>query len=143
MTFDIPWDYCVSKGNKKQKWSGNRIALTEKYRASKHAVHMIALCHAQEIGWKPIEKGMSVSVAFVVHFPSGRQRDPANYTENILDALEGVAYENDNQVVEMSVLLAGYDKENARIKVVVTDLNRPMPLLPSRQPKSRRQPKAQ
>ena len=143
MIFSIPFEYRVSKGAKKTKWSGNRVALSARYRNAKHNAHMTALVQAREVGWKPIPKGTGVVVKFFVHFPSGVQRDPINYTECLLDALEGVAYDNDSQVIDSEVHFEGYDKENPRIVVGVNEANRPIPLPPSRQPKSRRQPKVQ
>lgn len=133
--FTIPFRYCVSKRDKIQKWSGNRIALSDRYRDAKANAHIIALSQARERGWVPFPNGAAVGVEFVVYFPSGRQKDPANYTEVLLDALEGVAYENDRQVIEMCVKLAGYDKERPHISVRVWGLNRSLPVPPSRRAK--------
>ena len=136
--FTIPWEYCVSKRDKIMKRRDGSIALTDRYRDAKENAHVWALAQAREKGWQPIPKALAVGVEFVVYFPSGRQKDPANYTESLLDSLEGVAYEDDRQVIEMCVKLAGFDAKNPHISIRVWELSRAMPVPPSRQAKRRR-----
>jgi len=96
---------------------------------------MHALAQAREVSWKPIPVALGVRVLFSVWFPSGNQKDPINYTENLLDALEGIAYENDSQAIEVVVILEGYDKADPRIEVIVEPTDRARPVPPSRQKK--------
>jgi len=133
MKFTIPFDQCASKRDKIKKWSGNRIALTDRYRNAKHDAHLTAYAQARERRWTAIPAERGVRVEFTVYFPSGRQKDPANYTEVLLDALEGVAYENDSQVIDMCVRLGGYDRDDPRVEIVVEESSRERPRPPSRQ----------
>lgn len=132
MEFIIPFDCCVSKRDKIIQ-RGNRIVLTERYKNAKRDAHMHALSQAMAEGWKPIPSHKAVEIDFFIWFPSGLQKDPINYTENLLDALEGVAYENDRQCTRVGVMLVGYDKMHPRIEIEVRKSAIPLPVPPSKQ----------
>lgn len=50
-------------------------------------------------------------------FPDKRKRDAGNYRKLITDALSGLCYEDDSQLVAETWERAGYDKVNPRIEI--------------------------
>ena len=48
----------------------------------------------------PFPKGVPLSVTIELHFSDRRKRDIDNYDKATLDALKGIAYEDDSQIIE-------------------------------------------
>ena len=58
-------------------------------------------------------------VRAAIYFPDARRRDIDNVGKSVCDALNGVLYVDDSQIVELH-LLKFIDRENPRIDVTVT-----------------------
>jgi len=71
--------------------------------------------------WKgpKLEGDIRVSVTF--YFATKRKRDLDNQNKLILDALTGIAYEDDSQIAEM-YLRRAYDKARPRIELAAGSL---------------------
>jgi Holliday junction resolvase RusA-like endonuclease len=63
-----------------------------------------------------LEGDISVSVTF--YFATKRKRDLDNQNKLVLDALTGIAYEDDSQIAELHLKRA-YDKSRPRMEVMV------------------------
>ncbi len=57
-------------------------------------------------------------VEISLFFKDKRKHDVDNFSKLALDSLEGIVYENDNQIQELLVRKY-YDKENPRVKIEV------------------------
>ena len=66
---------------------------------------------------KPLQGELSVSVRFF--FATKRKRDLDNQNKLILDALSGIAYEDDSQISTLT-LVRGYDTARPRIEVHIS-----------------------
>ena len=55
-------------------------------------------------------------------FGTKRKHDVDNYNKLILDALSGLVYEDDKQIIELTVR-KGYDKKNPRAEVKIEFIN--------------------
>lgn len=65
---------------------------------------------------KPLKRDLKLSID-IFHYDR-RKRDIDNYNKLVLDAMEGLVYENDHQIIELCIRKY-YDKENPRILVIV------------------------
>ena len=62
-----------------------------------------------------------LSVEVRLFFGDRRRRDWDNYHKLTMDALEGIAWEDDSQI-KKALVTVGYDKGNPRVEVEVTRL---------------------
>lgn len=115
--FDLPWDHIVSKNRKYTVTRGGRVILTAQYRDAKEALNLIGMSQYKD---DPIEG--DVKIRFDVFVPDNRRRDVFNVTQIIMDALEGIAYNDDKQIKDGRVINVGLDKDNPRVEVTVTEL---------------------
>ena len=90
-----------------------RNILSKRYRECKEAL-------AWEIAseWQNEPLSTPVTLNILQYFGDKRKRDIDAYIKVLLDSMEGIVYENDNQVNEMHVYKE-YDKENPRVIVQV------------------------
>lgn len=87
----FPWPILVSVNAR----AGGMVGWTSKeYREARDAMHHSA--QAQNV-W-PMLHG-PVELAVYYHVPDNRRRDCSNLDKAVMDALEGVVYEDDTQVV--------------------------------------------
>ena len=87
----------------------NRIVVTDEARAYKQEIGLLLRrVHALT---------KDVSVNFTVFRPS-RRGDLDNYNKVMLDALQGLAYVNDNQIIEIHSFRDD-DKNNPRVEFLV------------------------
>lgn len=56
-------------------------------------------------------------------FGDKRRRDIDNYNKLILDAMEGIVYKDDKQIKDLHITKE-YDKENPRVEIWVSALNK-------------------
>lgn len=89
----------------------NRIVVTDEARAYKEEIRLLLR------GIVPILN--DVAVNFTVFRPS-RRGDLDNYNKVMFDALQGLAYVNDNQIVEIHSFRED-DKNNPRVEFLVND----------------------
>lgn len=68
--------------------------------------------------WKGEPLTEDLEIGIKIYFGTKRKSDWDNFHKLSMDALEGVVFENDNQIRKATVEL-GYDKENPRIEVEI------------------------
>ena len=74
--------------------------------------------HQAKQQWRqPILEDELVVVA-ELYFGDKRKRDVDNFNKLWMDALEGVVYQNDSQIRQLTVI-KNYDKENPRIEIQI------------------------
>lgn len=95
--------------NRYWKIYNNRIVVTEEARAYKETIRLLL---AQCVPLKG-----DVCVNFTVFRPAHRG-DLDNYNKVMFDALQGIAYDNDNQIVEIHSFRED-DKDNPRVEFYV------------------------
>lgn len=61
---------------------------------------------------------LSVEMEITLFFKDKRRRDVDNYNKLVLDALEGIAYQDDSQIQKLTVI-KNYSKENPRIEIEI------------------------
>ena len=59
-----------------------------------------------------------VEMELVLFFKDKRRRDVDNYNKLVLDALEGIVFEDDKQVQKLTII-KDYSKENPRIELEI------------------------
>lgn len=99
--------------NSKYGVINGRMLLTKKYRDTKTAM-------AWEIAsqWRSEPLSTPVTLNILQYFGDKRKRDIDAYLKILLDSMEGIVFENDNQVNEMHVFKE-YDKQNPRIEIII------------------------
>lgn len=99
--------------NQKYGLLNGRLLLQKKYRDAKESL-------ALEIKtqWKQPPLTEEVAINLLVYLGTKRKIDIDAYLKIILDAAEGVVYENDNQVTELHVY-KDTDIDNPRIEMSV------------------------
>jgi Holliday junction resolvase RusA-like endonuclease len=71
---------------------------------------------------KPLEGDIEVSIT--LYFGTKRRADLDNFNKLSLDALTGIAYEDDSQISKLTIARA-YDKAFSRIQIAVNGLQNP------------------
>ena len=61
-------------------------------------------------------------VAYTYYFKDKRKNDLANREKLLSDALEGMLFDNDNQIDRMTLIRGGIDKANPRVEIEVIEL---------------------
>lgn len=99
--------------NQKYGIMNGRMLLQKKYRDAKEAI-------AWEIKsqWKGPALKSKLSVNLLIYFGNNRKNDIDGYIKILLDAAEGVLYEDDSQVVELHVFKE-FDEKNPRVELQV------------------------
>jgi Holliday junction resolvase RusA-like endonuclease len=90
-----------------------RNILSKKYRDTKYALAMEIRSQGILCPYSGI-----LEVTLVFHFGDKRKRDVDAYIKIILDAMEGLVYDNDNQIVELLVYKQ-IDLKNPRTEVEI------------------------
>lgn len=62
-----------------------------------------------------------ISIKMDLYFGTKRKCDIDNFNKLVFDALTGIVYEDDSQIVELSII-KGYDKANPRVELCITNL---------------------
>lgn len=100
-------------------------------------VKMCYLDYAQQFGWLPYENQVRAEIEVLVAVPKSDSKtkkkakiegmirptvkpDCDNLAKSILDSLNGLAYQDDKQVVELSI--KKYYAENAEVRVRLTEV---------------------
>ncbi len=65
---------------------------------------------------KPLDRELDVSID--LYFGTKRKSDIDNFCKLILDSLEGIVYENDNQIMSLNIT-KHYDKNAPRAEVTI------------------------
>lgn len=99
--------------NQKYGVINGRMLLQKKYRDTKEA---IAWEIRSEWTGEPLVGDVALNI--LIYFGNNRKNDIDNCLKCILDAAEGVLFEDDSQVTELHVFKE-YDKENPRVEISV------------------------
>lgn len=140
-TIDIPWAL-LCPDNQKQipvpviaKYAGqkcvSRLMTSSRYKKGKEGIEGLAKATVARDG-RPtsryegdglntvFDKATPLQLVAMAHPPTKRKTDPINYSKMICDALQGIVYEDDNQIIRNGPWILGrVDKENPRITVTI------------------------
>jgi Holliday junction resolvase RusA-like endonuclease len=95
------------------------FVLSRKYRGGKADLRTFALAHARKQRAVCVGPNLPVVVRGMVWWPDRRKRDLTLFVKGLHDALEGVAYDDDKQIVDFHYTLAGIDSANPRLELDV------------------------
>lgn len=115
----VSWDYVMHDNHRLmpvRMGKHVRLIIAPKYRAAKEAAMLVL--RAQ---WGTNKRLVgSLALTGVVFMPDKRKRDAGNYRKLLTDALSGIAYEDDSQLVREVWVLGGVvPKEQARVELTV------------------------
>ena len=99
--------------NQKYGIINGRNLLTKRYRDAKRDLGLEILA-----GWQNETMLGDVTLNILQYFGDKRKRDVDGAIKIIMDAMEGIVYENDNQVTELHVYKE-IDKENPRTVIQI------------------------
>jgi Holliday junction resolvase RusA-like endonuclease len=71
--------------------------------------------------WKGKPLACDIEVSITLYFGTKRKADLDNFNKLSLDALTGIAYEDDSQIAALHLRRA-FDKKNPRIEISLSDL---------------------
>lgn len=115
----LPWEYVMHDNHRLmpiRMGKGARLITAPKYRDAKEAA--VVDFRRQWVG-SPMLAGR-ISLTGVVFMPDRRKRDAGNYRKLITDALTGIAYADDSELVQETWILGGVvGKEKARVEIAV------------------------
>lgn len=110
----LPWA-ALASSNLRNRRRGGR-AHGQKYKTSREAVAMIAMGQIRE---RPAFPEGSLQVKMRFFPPDYRRRDESNLAKGCLDGLNGIAYADDSQIRDLSILRVDVDETNPRCEVTV------------------------
>jgi len=110
----IPYDLLARDNERIGGMIRGRLLLSQKYRRKKDAARIAAM--AQYHG-KPLEGDLVLTG--VAYWPDRRRRDLMFFVKALHDALEGVCYLDDVQLVEVQYKKGGIDKDAPRVEVEI------------------------
>lgn len=106
----------LSADNRRIGVMKGRVLLSREYRSAKEAVAILAMSCIR--GQRPRFEG-DVELVATLYEPDKRRRDPGNYRKLVTDALEGIAYHDDKQIVSETWKRGGVDKANPRLEITL------------------------
>lgn len=111
----LPWS-CVQPDNHRlmPRFRGKGLMAAPAYRDAKARARVTL---AQQ--WKQGPLAGDVQLVARVYFPDKRKRDAGNYRKLIGDALTGIAYGDDAQLVDERWIRAGVDKTHPRVELTL------------------------
>jgi Holliday junction resolvase RusA-like endonuclease len=109
----FPWS-CVLHDNHRFIPARGRLITSPEYRAKKEMAEVVALTALPQ---RLLVNERDLILVADCWFPDKRKRDAGNYRKLITDAMTGIAYADDAQLVSETWRRAGYDKVNPRIEV--------------------------
>lgn len=143
ITIDIPWTY-LCPDNQKQipvpvvaKYAGqkcvSRLMTSTRYKNGKAQIEQLARNALRRLPATSRYEGDGKDTAFgptarlsltaVAYPPTKRKTDPINYAKGVCDALQGIMYEDDNQIVSNGPWVLGpVDKDDPRIVVTIAEV---------------------
>jgi Holliday junction resolvase RusA-like endonuclease len=89
-----------------------RLLLSKRYRPRKDAMHVLARAQVKDdclVG--------PIRLRGVAYWPDKRKRDLLFFAKGLHDALEGVCYGDDVQLVEVTYRVGGIDRANPRVEL--------------------------
>jgi Holliday junction resolvase RusA-like endonuclease len=94
----------------------SKLYMTAEGKALKEAYQWEAKAHASRAGFKPLVSDLDVTIRF--YFCTQRKRDLDNMNKLVLDALTGIAWEDDSQIAALH-LYREYDRASPRIEIAI------------------------
>ncbi len=117
-TLSVPWRYVMHDNHRLlpvKMGKGLRLITAPRYREAKFAAS-VELTRQ----WSGPRLHGFVALTGTVFMPDRRKRDAGNYRKLLTDALSGVAYDDDSQLVRELWQLGGVvAKDKARVELVV------------------------
>ena len=114
----LPWVCCVRDNRHfipKMIGRKDRLVSSPEYREKKEQAE--TLFTAQWHGNEKLKGDLRLHAD--CYFPDLRKRDAGNYRKMIGDALSGIAYSDDSQLVSETWERKGIDRENPRIEITL------------------------
>lgn len=96
---------------------GRGLVLSTEYRKAKEDIGKRAAEQATKRGYAVAEKGTPLALVGELYPPDRRRRDTLAYAKMLCDALEGVAYIDDSQVIDSRWVMREPDPGNPRIEL--------------------------
>ena len=112
----IPFDALMGDNHRLIPARGRLIA-NSKYRDAKAALRLRLTAHRPRL---TLHDGR-VALECTFHWPDRRKRDVTNYGKMLCDALTGIAFHDDVQIVDARYRFGGYDKANPRVEIVIQE----------------------
>lgn len=117
MIITIPWSSLCPDNQRampiRMGAKGVRVMTSQKYRKSKDAIGAEALAVVSRIPHFDDDASLELRATFWL--PNARRTDVTNYAKGLLDALIGIVYRDDWQVVSSTWERAGIDRKNPRV----------------------------
>jgi Holliday junction resolvase RusA-like endonuclease len=95
-----------------------KLLLSKRYRERKDAMHLFAMAQVKK---QDMLTGR-LRLRGTAFWPDRTKRDLMFFVKALHDALEGVAYEDDCQLVDIHYVFGGIDKERPRIELDIEAL---------------------
>jgi Holliday junction resolvase RusA-like endonuclease len=114
ITLTFPWGALASSNLRNTRRGGR--AHSHKYKTSREAVALLAMGQVKD---RPAFPEGPLSVVFRFWCPDYRRRDEINLTKGLADGLNGIAWGDDSQITDTSILRVDVDEENPRCEVTV------------------------
>lgn len=112
----IPWDHLVSDNERHRRRGPSGRA----YKVGKEAMRLV--CLDQVRGERPrFPKGTKLALQARFHPPDRRRRDVTNLLKGMLDAMQGIVYADDFDLVDLSVQRVEMDREEPRVEITVSN----------------------
>lgn len=104
---------------KAQRWTGRYIQwyITSEGKEFQELIENLPIIKLW--GWKLTSNPVKMSIRLT--FPTRRKHDIDNYNKVLLDALQGIIYKDDNQIIELNIRKR-YIKGKSRTEIRITEL---------------------
>lgn len=118
----LPWS-CLCSVNQRTNPIRGRQFLTRRYRAALSAARgrvAVQLINAKL--FRPnlsVVGGTKVAVELLYWRPDARRRDVGNYDKLVEDAMTGLVYDDDHQVMDRHTVDMGIDRADPRVEITV------------------------
>ena len=117
MKLVIPYDLLARDNERIGGMIRGRLLLSQKYRRKKDAARAAAMTQYRG---KPLEGDLAI--AGIAYWPDRRRRDLMFFVKALHDALEGVCYLDDVQLVEVQYKKGGIDKDAPRVELEIVQV---------------------
>lgn len=112
----LPWTPCAVPVNRWTRAVDGKVLKSRRYRRGLDHASGLAMVAAS--GIRP-DADQPFRVEVAVYLPDRRRRDLDGLAKLPLDALEGWVYEDDYQVKDLRLYVAGLDRDEPRLELVV------------------------
>lgn len=120
MTITIPWPHVKPDNHRAipvRRHGVLRLIASPEYRQAKAACELLVRSQ-----WRQPPLAGELALVARFWFPDYRKRDQTNYAKLLQDALSGIVYADDSQLVDVRLVRVAVDKANPRVELTVTTL---------------------